>query len=218
MGSSRHDKVKGSAARLWQLIEQRTQSGADIERIDRRIWDLFGEDWAIVFTDLSGFSRRVAEYGIIHFLQTIYEHHELLLPIVADHDGLLVKTEADSLLLLFKRVEGALDCSIAMQRACQNLSMRRKPEEQVLLCLGIGAGRVLRIGDEDVYGKEVNAASKLGEDTAGPNEILLTGAARAALDDANALDDRADLSFEPLDVEVAGSDHNVRLLYQGPLV
>jgi len=198
---------------LWRLIEQRTEAGADTERIDRRIWDLFGEDWAIVFTDLSGFSRRVAQYGIIHFLQTIYEHQRLLLPIVADHDGLLVKAEADSLLLLFKRVDGALDCSLAMQRACQNLSQRRTPEEQVILCLGIGAGRVLRVGDDDVFGAEVNAASKLGEDTAGPDEILVTGAARDALDELGAFDTRPGLSFERLDVDVAGSSENFRLRY-----
>ena len=29
--------------------------------------------WCVMATDLSGFSRGVAEYGIIHFLQTIFE-------------------------------------------------------------------------------------------------------------------------------------------------
>src|SRR5436190_1650277 len=74
--------------------------------------------------------------------------------------------------------ERALRCGIEMQHACQKLNQRRRPEEQVLLCLGIGFGRVLRLGDTDVYGQEVNAASKLGEDTARPDEILVTAAAR----------------------------------------
>jgi len=43
-----------------------------------------------------------------------------------------------------------------------------------LLCVGIGFGDVLRIGDSDVWGREVNAASKLGEDTAKSVEILVT--------------------------------------------
>ena len=73
-------------------------------------------------------------------------------------------------------------CAIAMQHACQNLSARRKPEEQVLLCVGIGFGRVLRVGESDVYGAEVNAASKLGEDTAKAWEILVTGAMRDAIE------------------------------------
>jgi class 3 adenylate cyclase len=174
-------ELKSSEARLWQLIAERTQRDADTADIDRRIWDLFGEEWAIVFTDLAGFSRRTEEFGITHFLQTIYEQRELLLPIVQEHDGLLVKSEGDSFLLLFRRVQRALECALAMQRACQQINGRRRDIEQLLLCVGIGHGLVLRIGDVDVWGAEVNAAAKLGEDTAKPYEILLTGKAHAAL-------------------------------------
>jgi class 3 adenylate cyclase len=68
-----------------------------------------------------------------------------------------------------------------MQRACSRYNERRKPEEQIILCVGLGYGHVLRIGDADVWGKEVNAASKLGEDTAKGGEILVTEAVRTAL-------------------------------------
>ena len=50
--------------------------------IDERIWDLFGEEWAVMFTDLSGFSRGVADFGIIHFLQIIYESQRVLIPCI----------------------------------------------------------------------------------------------------------------------------------------
>ena len=176
-------RLKGTEARLWKLIEERTRPGADTKAIDARVWDLFGEEWAIVFTDLVGFSQRVAEFGIIHFLQVIHEHKKLVFPIVEARDGILLKAEADSLLLLFKRPESALRCAIEMQHACQQLSARRVAEEKVLLCVGIGFGRVLRVGESDVYGAEVNAASKLGEDTARASEILLTPAVRAKLGD-----------------------------------
>src|SRR5260221_11772408 len=96
-------QLKGSEIRLWQLIEGRTRAGADVTRIDQRIWDLFGEEWAVMFTDLSGFSRQVAAFGIIHFLQVIHEKKKLLSPIVAAHDGILIKVEADSFLIIFKR-------------------------------------------------------------------------------------------------------------------
>src|SRR5439155_24379209 len=122
-----------SADRLWKLIEQRTKVGADTAVIDQRIWDLFGEEWAIVFTDLSGFSRQVAKFGIIHFLQIILEQEKLLLPVVEKHDGILVKTEADSLLILFRKAPQALACAVAMQRVCQQVNARRHEEEQVIL-------------------------------------------------------------------------------------
>ena len=206
----RDDYLKGSEARLWSLIAERAKAGADVRAIDARIWDLFGDEWAVVFTDLSGFSRQVAKFGIIHFLQIIYEQKELLLPIVAEHDGILVKIEADSFLILFKRARGALACALEMQRACQQLNARRTPEEQVLLCVGIGHGRVLRIGDADVFGAEVNAASKLGEDLAKANEILITGSCRAALGEALV----PGVEVEPIDVLVPGSEKNYRVKYE----
>jgi adenylate cyclase len=48
----------------------------------------------------------------------------------------------------------------------------------------IGYGRILNIGDEDIFGDEVNLASKLGEDIASKGEILLSSAARAELGEA----------------------------------
>jgi class 3 adenylate cyclase len=199
--------LKGSEARLWALIEERTRGGADTQRIDQRIWDLFGEDWAVMFTDLSGFSRQVAAFGIIHFLQVIFEKKRLLLPIIDKHDGILIKIEADSFLLIFRRPKAALECAIEMQHACQNLNERRLPEEKVLLCLGIGYGRILRIGDVDVYGKEVNAASKLGEDTAKSDEILVTEAVRVAVGELPGI------QYVNLEEKVAGSDINWRVKY-----
>ncbi|MEZ0314741.1 MAG: adenylate/guanylate cyclase domain-containing protein [Myxococcota bacterium] len=206
--SNHDDQLKGSEARLWRLISERSQPGSDPREIDERIWDLFGDDWSIMFTDLSGFSRQVAKFGIIHFLQVIHEQKALLLPIVADHDGILIKIEADSFLIIFKRARTAVQCAIAMQHACQNLNARRAPEEQVLLCVGIGSGRVLRIGDVDVYGAEVNAASKLGEDTAKANEILVTQKAR------DQVQDLLGVTFEPIDAVVPGSEKNFKVLYE----
>ena len=201
------DLLKGSDARLWDLIELRTKPDADTDQIDRRIWDLFGERWAIMFTDLSGFSRHAAKFGITHFLQIIHEKKKMLLPIVAAHDGILLKVEADSFLIIFRRPDRALQCAIEMQRRCQLTNERRLPEEQIILCLGIGYGDVLRVGDHDVWGREVNAASKLGEDTAGPNEILVTGAAQAELGAITGV------RYELIDDKIPGSDVNYRCLY-----
>jgi len=204
---SSEDALKGSAARLWKLIEERSLAGVDTDAIDRRIWDLFGQDWAVVFTDLVGFSRQVARFGIIHFLQIILEQKRLLLPIIEQHDGILVKLEADSLLILFRQAGAAVACAVAMQHACQALNQRRVPEEQVILCCGIGHGRVLKIGDDDVYGQEVNAASKLGEDAAKGNEVLVTAAARAAAGELPGI------TWEEVRADFPGSEVCYRALY-----
>jgi class 3 adenylate cyclase len=197
-----------SSDRLEHLIELRLQPGADKARIDARIWDLFGERWAVMFTDLSGFSRRVAEFGVIHFLQVIHESQRLLIPHIDDHDGILLKCDGDSMLVIFRSVAKALECSLAMQRALAAYDRDRAEEDQVLLCVGLGFGDVLRIGDADVFGAEVNAASKLGEDMARPWEILVTDQVRSALAG------RTDVRFEPLAEKPPGAEAAHRVVYK----
>lgn len=198
-------RLGSSQERLERLIEERLRPGADKQRVDERIWDLFGEDWAVMATDLSGFSRRVAEFGIVHFLQTIYEQERILVPVLEAHEGILLKIEGDSLLVIFRNPRRALECAVAMQRAVAAYDEGRCDEEKILLCIGLGCGRVLRIGDEDVFGAEVNAASKLGEDRARAWEILVTGAVEERCRGA------AGLRFEELPDPPAGAARAFRV-------
>ena len=181
LSSSRAVTYSAAAERLQKLVAARAQKGADREAIDQRIWELFGEDWAVMFTDLSGFSRGVAKFGITHFLQIIYESLRIFAPHIEEHGGVLLKVEGDSMMVLFREPTSALACAIAMQRAAREYNKDRTPEEQILLCVGLGHGRMLRIGEMDVYGSEVNGASKLGEDTAKAWEIMTTEGFRNAV-------------------------------------
>ncbi|MCZ8237182.1 MAG: adenylate/guanylate cyclase domain-containing protein [Leptospiraceae bacterium] len=163
-----------SEDRLENLILERLTPGVDKDKIDRRIWDLFGEEWCVMFTDLSGFSRGVEKFGIIHFLQTIHESERVLVPIIESFDGILLKAEGDSLLVIFRNADKALDAAVKMQNELKIYNKDKIPEEQILLCVGLGYGKVLKIGDTDVFGSEVNTASKLGEDIAEVGDILVT--------------------------------------------
>jgi adenylate cyclase len=200
--------ASASEDRLENLIKERLVPGADKKAIDQRIWDLFGETWAVMFTDLSGFSRNVAEFGIIHFLQTIYESERVLIPILEAHDGILLKVEGDSFLVIFRSVPKALRCAVAMQRALVGYNADKTDAEKVLLCVGLGYGPMLRIGDLDVFGAEVNSASKLGEDVAKAWEILVTESVRK---EAGVVDG---LAFEPIDEAPAGQARAFRVLYK----
>ena len=202
-------RVGSSASqdRLEGLIAERLKPGADKKLIDERIWDLFGEIWAVMFTDLAGFSRGVAEFGIIHFLQTIYESQRILVPVIELHDGVLLKTEGDSLLVIFRKPDRAARCAIEMQRTLKRHNRRKSAAEKILLCVGIGFGPKLRIGDQDVFGAEVNAASKLGEDTAKAWEIMVTDSVRAAIRRLPGA------SFERIDTVPPGAKGAFRLRY-----
>ena len=129
-------------------------------------------------TDLSGFSRGVAELGIIHFLQTIFESERILVPVVESHGGTLLKVEGDSFLAIFDSVRPALDAATAMQSAIRRYNEGKVAEEQLLLGVGLGFGRVLRVSPSEVYGNEMNSACILGETYAKGYDILVTQAVR----------------------------------------
>ncbi len=200
--------IGASQDRLEKLIEARLAPGADKAQIDQRIWDLFGETWAVMFTDLAGFSRKVTDFGIIHFLQTIHESHRLLVPCIDSFDGILLKTAGDSMLVIFRSVPKALECAIAMQATLTDYNRDRLESEQVLLCVGLGHGPMLRIGDQDVFGPEVNAAAKLGEDRARAHEILVTGSV------ADQVREAFPYPLEEIAVEPPGASKAYRVRYR----
>lgn len=203
----RQGLASASEQRFERLIAERLRPDAKKSKIDEKIWDLYGEQWCVMFTDLSGFSRGVAEFGIIHFLQTIYESHRLFLPIIDDHSGILLKIEGDSYLVIFRDPLKALQAACKMQTACKIYNDDKPPEEHVLLCVGLGFGKMLKVGNSDVYGAEVNAASKLGEDIAKAWEILVTQAVK------NALGQSEHFSYTKIDQVPPGAKEAYRVSY-----
>ena len=193
--SSLHPQA--SRAAIEQLIQKRLLPNADISAIDAQMWQIFGEQWAILYTDLVGFSRKVESFGIVHFLQIIYQSRQMFEPIVAQFGGQILKEEGDSFLMIFRDPVAALQAALAMHRASENFSHGKLDEDRVDLCVGLGWGRVLKIDDVDVFGSEVNSACKLGEDRAKKGETLATDAFAQAVKGKGAWDCIA-IDIEPL--------------------
>ena len=168
-------------ALLWRLVAARAEPGADRVAIDAEIRQRFELTAAVAFTDLVGFSRRTQEFGILHFLGVIHRKRCLLAPLVAAAGGEVLKQEADSWLMVFASADRALATMLEAQQRCAEYNRGVAAEETVELCVGLGYGPLLRIGDHDVWGREVNVASRLGEDTAEGGEILISEAFRQAL-------------------------------------
>lgn len=164
--------------RLNKLLAERARPGSDKPAIDAQIWELFGEEWAVMFTDLAGFSRNTEAFGITHFLQVIYESFRLFIPVIEQTGGFLLKVEGDSMLVIFRSAPSALRCAISMQQAATAYNISRDDAEKVLVSIGLGWGRVLKFGDQDVYGQELNVACKLGEDLGEDGQIKCSDAFR----------------------------------------
>ena len=167
--------------RLADFLERRARAGADewAELDARQARGLFRRR-AIVFTDTANFTTRTFEYGILHFLMLFERFVPEVEKDLPRRHGRLVKVEGDSLLLEYERLADACRGVNAIEALLRRRNRGLPERDRLQFSYGVGWGDVLDLGD-DVFGLEVNLASKLGEDIARPGEALLTPAAVQAL-------------------------------------
>ncbi len=168
------------------LLDQRVEHPEKAALIDRQIHEKFEQEKTIFVLDMSGFSRAVQRYGIIHYLTMIRRMRRIVQPIVEKHDGLVVKFEADNCFAVFDHPKQAIEASRAIHHDLSVVNLMTDEDSDIHVSIGIGHGSTLLMCD-DMYGNEMNLASKLGEDVAERNEILLTASAHALVKDMHDL-------------------------------
>lgn len=184
---------------LNRLLQARNEYPEKIAEIDQQIHATFDQDCAILVLDLSGFSRLTIRHGIVHFLAMIHRMAAISTPIIQQHQGRVVKQEADNIFAVFADVAAAVATAIDIFKAFEAVNSGLPNEQDLYAGIGIGYGTTLVVGDDDLYGNEMNLASKLGEDLARQGEILITEAAYSQLQ-ANAME------WEALPLSVSGLD------------
>ena len=166
------------AAELARLLDARNEHPESLAEIDAEIWQRFGRTRAVLVLDMCGFSRLTMRYGITHFLAMIRRLQTIVRPVIAAGGGHVVKTEADNVFATFDDVPQALATARAIQRSLDAANTFLPEDWDLHAAIGIGYGPLILVGDDDLFGSEMNIASKLGEDVAGRGEILLSSAAR----------------------------------------
>lgn len=156
-----------------KILAERIEHPEKAKEIDRKIKQKFEKTRTIFVLDMSGFSRLVQRYGLIHYLSMIQRMQRIVGPIVEKHKGIVVKFEADNCFAVFPKPEHALEASIDIHHDLEVANLMTADESDIHVAIGIGHGPILLFCD-DLYGNEMNLASKLGEDTAERDEILLT--------------------------------------------
>ncbi|WP_439345344.1 adenylate/guanylate cyclase domain-containing protein [Vacuolonema iberomarrocanum] len=173
--------AENTKVELERLLQLRNEEPKRALEIEAQIHQRFGITSAVFVLDLAGFSRLTLRYGIVHFLGVLQRLRAIAYPILKNHGGTLIKQEADNLFVTFPEVEMAVKGAIAILQALQAANVTLPDAEDVQAGIGIGYGDLLLIGGCDLFGSEMNLASKLGEDLARPGEILLTQRAMTQL-------------------------------------
>ncbi len=169
------------ATHFFNLLDSYLASTSPLDKAatETEIWKEFGSTCAPMILDMSGFSRVTRHLGILYYLGLVRRMQRVTFPLVQQYNGQVVKYEADNLFSTFPCVKAALDCAIAIQRECREVINQSKEVKQDLnkelhVSVGISFGSVLLLAGEDFYGDAVNVASKLGEDIAEKDEILIS--------------------------------------------
>ncbi len=169
-------QVQDRRAELNRLLQQRNEHPEQSTEIDQQIYATFSETHAVLVLDMSGFSRLTIKYGIIHFLAMLQRLTTIAAPLISAHGGKVVKLEADNIFAAFDNVDLAVEAAIDILKGLAAVNTGLPNDLDLSASIGIGYGEVLMLA-EDMYGSELNLASKLGEDLARASEVLLTKAA-----------------------------------------
>lgn len=188
-----------SKADLDRLLRLRNEQPEASDAIDAEIYQQFLQTCAILVLDMAGFSQLTIRYSIIHFLAMVQRLGSIAIPVIEQHQGQMVKREADNIFAIFDSVTDAIDCAIAIQARLSAVNVHLPDAQDLFVGIGIGYGDVLLVGDNDLYGSEMNLACKLGEDLARSSEILLTEAAYAQVQ-------HEDRAWEPIAASISGLD------------
>ncbi len=130
--------------------------------------------------DLFGFSKSSTDKAsILDFLAVIRRMQAAARPLVWLYEGDIAKMEADNCFAVFDTPDQAVMAALDLVSASETI--RRDEGLDLRLCCGIEHGEILYLEEEDFFGMPVNAASRLGEDVANANEVLVGPGAVAAL-------------------------------------
>jgi class 3 adenylate cyclase/Flp pilus assembly protein TadD len=126
---------------------------------------------AIMFTDIKGFSKKMAknETNAFELLKT---HDALLRVLAAKFDGRVIKSIGDSFMIDFASAVNAVRCAIETQKRFSHFNREKSELDKIEIRVGVHLGDVI-IRDEDIIGDGVNIASRI-EAMAGPNRIWIS--------------------------------------------
>lgn len=192
----------------WALAQDTSpQAAKKLLALDKEFSRKYERNVAPFVLDMAGFTRLTMQHGILHYLTLIQRMIALCDPVVRKARGQLIKHEADNLFACFKKVDDAVETGVKIQKTLHESNLLTSEAFDIHTSIGIGYGATFLVGD-DMWGSELNVASKLGEDIAEQGEILLTSAAQKALKGNKRY------KLNPRTVNVSGMPYTAYLLKQ----
>lgn len=171
-----------------ELAKNSESDGMDIEkmleqkeRLESAIQDKFTRHITVMFTDLKGSTAMAEIHGDIAARSVIKKQTDILVPVIKNNSGTLVKFMGDGSMSYFKNAADAVQSGIEIQKRIEDLNSTKEGGLGISLRVGINSGKGI-VEETDIFGDVVNVASRY-ESIAEPGGIYISESTSAEIRD-----------------------------------
>ena len=158
---------------LEKLLEERGRLEALIKQKYTRVV-------TVMFTDIKGSTAMAENEGDVATRYLIKKHNDILIPLISENRGVLVKTMGDGTLSYFAQAQDAVRAAVRIQLSIEQFNQRRESHVALRVRIGLNTGTGI-VEQNDIYGDAVNVASRF-ETLASPGEIYFSESTYNALE------------------------------------
>ena len=141
-------------------------------RLDKMFDEKFMKVITVMFTDLKGSTAIADTQGDMVSRTMIKHHNDIVLPIIKNSNGILVKTMGDGTMSYFTVAQDAVRAAAKIQTAIDQFNLDKTLPNPILIRVGLHTGKGI-VEQNDIFGDVVNLASRF-ESIANPGEIYLS--------------------------------------------
>jgi class 3 adenylate cyclase/CHAT domain-containing protein/tetratricopeptide (TPR) repeat protein len=143
------------------------------DRLQKVIEEKFKKEVTILFTDICGYTKYMETKGDISGRNMLQRHNDIVMPVIEQHNGVVIKTIGDAVMATFETPLEAIKSAIGIQKGLFEHNRKTEVSNRIHVKIGINTGDVL-IDDADVFGDAVNVAARI-QSEAVEDEILISG-------------------------------------------
>lgn len=126
----------------------------------------------VFFCDIVSYTEKSSFINTSTLMKLIHSFEGIVLPLIKEYRGQVIKTLGDGILAIFKHPLNAVVAALAIQKKVAQYNAFKLDEERFQLRIGLNTGQVIRKAG-DIFGDVVNVASRM-QAAAEAGDILLT--------------------------------------------
>jgi class 3 adenylate cyclase len=126
-------------------------------RLDKMFDEKFMKVITVMFTDLKGSTAFTDVAGDLAGRTMIHHHNDIVLPIIKNSNGVLVKTMGDGTMSYFNAPQDAVRAAAKIQSAIDQFNLGKTLPVPILIRIGLHTGKGI-VEEKDIFGDVVNVA------------------------------------------------------------